>query len=94
MPVRRDVQSFPTVLRNPYEFAERPVLRSLWSCQIRGYSYRIVSLFSYVSMVERYPASHSLRAIRKLADPPFDWPNPIFSALYAAEGRAAFHGVV
>ena len=45
------------------------------------------SLFSYVSIEERIPASHPLRRIRKLADQALDRLNPTFCALYAAEGR-------
>ena len=45
------------------------------------------SLFSYMSIEEGIPASHQLRRIRKLADPPLDRLNPTFCELYAVEGR-------
>jgi transposase len=45
------------------------------------------SLFSYVSIEERIPASHPLRRIRRLADHALDRLNPTFCELYAAEGR-------
>jgi transposase len=54
---------------------------------MRGQRERSGSLFSYVSMEERIPASHPLRRIRKLADQALDRLNPTFCALYAAEGR-------
>ena len=54
---------------------------------MRGHRERSGSLFSYVSIEERIPASHPLRRIRKLADQALDRLNPTFCALYAAEGR-------
>ena len=54
---------------------------------MRGQRERSGSLFSYVSIEERIPASHPLRRIRKLADKALDRLNPTFCALYAAEGR-------
>jgi transposase len=54
---------------------------------MRGQQERSGSLFSYVSIEERIPASHPLRRIRKLADQALDRLNPTFCALYAAEGR-------
>ncbi len=54
---------------------------------MRGKQERSGSLFSYVSIEERIPASHPLRRIRKLADQALDRLNPTFCALYAAEGR-------
>jgi transposase len=54
---------------------------------MRGQRERSGSLFSYVSIEERIPASHPLRRIRKLADQALDRLNPTFCALYAAEGR-------
>ena len=53
---------------------------------MRGHRERSGSLFSYVSIEERIPTSHPLRRIRKLADQALDRLNPIFCALYAAEG--------
>jgi transposase len=54
---------------------------------MRGQQERSGSLFSYVSIEERIPASHPLRRIRQLADQALDRLNPTFCALYAAEGR-------
>jgi transposase len=54
---------------------------------LRGQQERSGSLFSYVSIEERIPASHPLRRIRKLADQALDRLNPTFCALYASEGR-------
>jgi transposase len=48
---------------------------------------RSASLFSYVSIEERIPASHPLRRIRKLADQALDRLNPTFCQLYTTEGR-------
>ena len=54
---------------------------------MRGQLERSDSLFSYVSIEERIPASHPLRRIRRLADQALDRLNPTFCELYAAEGR-------
>ena len=54
---------------------------------MRGHRERSGSLFSYVSIEERIPASHPLRRIRNLADQALDRLNPTFCELYAAEGR-------
>jgi hypothetical protein len=54
---------------------------------MRGHRERSGSLFSYVSIEERIPASHPLRRIRKLADQALDRLNPTFCELYAVEGR-------
>jgi transposase len=54
---------------------------------MRGQQERSGSLFSYVSIEERIPASHPLRRIRKLADQALDRLNPTFCDLYASEGR-------
>ena len=54
---------------------------------MRGQWERSGSLFSYVSIEDRIPASHPLRRIRKLADQALDRLNPSFCALYASEGR-------
>ncbi len=56
---------------------------------IRGQQERSGSLFSYVSIEERIPASHPLRRIRKLADQALDRLNPSFCQLYASEGRSS-----
>ena len=54
---------------------------------MRGQQERTGSLFSYVSIEDRIPASHPLRRIRKLADQVLDRLNPTFCKLYASEGR-------
>ena len=54
---------------------------------MRGQQERSGSLFSYVSIEDRIPASHPLRRIRKLADQALDRLNPTFCELYASEGR-------
>ena len=54
---------------------------------MRGQQERSGSLFSYVSIEERIPASHPLRRIRQLADQALDRLNPTFCELYASEGR-------
>jgi len=54
---------------------------------MRGQQVRSGSLFSYVSIEGRIPASHPLRRIRKLADQALDRLNPTYCMLYAAEGR-------
>jgi transposase len=54
---------------------------------MRGQQERSGSLFSYVAIEERIPASHPLRRIRKLADQALDRLNPTFCQLYASEGR-------
>ena len=54
---------------------------------MRGPRERSGSLFSYVSIEERIPASHPLRRIRKLADQALDRLNPTFCQLYPEGGR-------
>ena len=54
---------------------------------MRGQQDRNGSLFSYVSIEERSPASHPLRRIRKQADQALGRLNPTFCELYASEGR-------
>jgi hypothetical protein len=54
---------------------------------MRGQQERSGSLFSYVLIEERIPASHPLRRIRKLVDQALDRLNPTFCKLYAAVGR-------
>jgi len=54
---------------------------------MRGQQEPTGSLFSYVSIEERIPASHPLRRIRKLAYQSLDRLNPTFARLYASEGR-------
>jgi hypothetical protein len=47
---------------------------------------RFRSLYSYVSIEERFSASHTLRRIGKLADLALDRLNPTFCELYTEEG--------
>src|SRR5208282_4951386 len=44
-------------------------------------------MFSYVSLEQRVPADHPLRAVRKLTDAVLGRLSPDFDALYAASGR-------
>src|SRR5881227_2960918 len=44
-------------------------------------------MFSYVSLDQRVPADHPLRAVRKLTDAVLGTLSPEFDALYAASGR-------
>src|ERR1022692_1227086 len=44
-------------------------------------------MFSYVSLEQRVPADHPLRAVRKLTDAVLGTLSPEFDALYAASGR-------
>jgi len=53
---------------------------------MRGQRERSGSLFSYVSIEERIPASHPLRRIKNLADQAIDRLNPTICELYAVEG--------
>jgi transposase len=73
------------------EAAEKPgSLCQNWAAGqslMRGQQERCSSLFSYVSIEERIPASHPLRRIRKLADQALDRLIPSFCRLYAQEGR-------
>jgi hypothetical protein len=48
---------------------------------MRGHRERSGSLFSYVSIEERIPASHPLRRIRKLTDLALDRLNPTFCSV-------------
>jgi transposase len=54
---------------------------------MRGQQERSGSLFSYVSIKERIPATHRLRGIRRLTDQALDRLNRTFCKLYASEGR-------
>ena len=54
---------------------------------MRGHRKRSGSLFVFVSIEQRIPASHTLGQIRKLFDQVLDRHHPIFCELYAAEGR-------
>ena len=56
---------------------------------MRGQQERSGSLFYYVSIDERIPASHPLQRIRKLANQALDRLNPAFCEPYASEGRTS-----
>lgn len=54
---------------------------------MRGNDQQQDGVFSYVSLEQRVPASHPLRAIRKMVDEALDELSPRFDELYAASGR-------
>ncbi len=54
---------------------------------MRGQDARQAAMFSYVSLEERIPADHPLRAIRAMADRALAALGPLFSKLYALTGR-------
>ena len=54
---------------------------------MRGRAREQVPLFSYVSLEERIPASHPLRALRPMVDTALAALSPTFDALYEAGGR-------
>ncbi len=54
---------------------------------MRGPDQRQDEMFSYVSMEERIPADHPLRAMRSMVDPILKSLSPHFSKLYADTGR-------
>jgi len=86
-----DTKTGPPCGANHQEFAEKPA----HPCENGASAYPVMrgqqecsgSLFSYVTIEERIPASHPLRRIRKLADQALDRLNPTFCKLYASEGR-------
>jgi len=54
---------------------------------MRGQDTQQAAMFSYVSLEERIPADHPLRAIRVMADRALSALSPLFSELYAPTGR-------
>jgi transposase len=54
---------------------------------MRGSTEKDQELFSYVSLEDRVPKHHPLRAIRKLVDPILKELSPRFDAIYATTGR-------
>jgi transposase len=54
---------------------------------MRGHEDRQQYLFSYVSMEERIPKDHPLRALRKMVDAAFEDMSGHFSAIYSTIGR-------
>ncbi len=54
---------------------------------MRGQDTQQAAMFSYVSLEERIPADHPLRAIRVMADRALVALSPLFSELYAPTGR-------
>jgi transposase len=54
---------------------------------MRGDDHRQQDVFSYVSLEERVPAEHPLRAVRKIVDEVFRGMSKQFDGLYSATGR-------
>lgn len=54
---------------------------------MRGKPQQQSTMFSYVSIEDRIPADHPLRAMRTLVDPMLAELSPQFDALYSREGR-------
>ncbi len=54
---------------------------------MRGAGRRQSTLFSYVSVEDRIPATHPLRALQALVNPILTALSPRFDALYATHGR-------
>lgn len=54
---------------------------------MRGADDQAGSMFSYVSLEDRVPANHPLRAIRRITDRALDQLSPRFDALYVQFGR-------
>ena len=54
---------------------------------MRGQDSQQAAMFSYVSLEERIPSDHPLRAIRVMADQALAALSPLFSKLYAPTGR-------
>src|SRR4030095_4697904 len=57
------------------------------SRQMRGADEQPGSMFSYVSLEERVPADHPLRAIRRITDRALERLSPKFGTLYTTCGR-------
>ncbi len=54
---------------------------------MRGQDTQQTAMFSYVSLEERIPSDHPLRAIRRMVDEALHRLSPLFSELYAPAGR-------
>ena len=54
---------------------------------MRGQDTQQSAMFSYVSLEERIPADHPLRAMRKMVDEALRALSPLFDQLYAPSGR-------
>ena len=54
---------------------------------MRGQDTQQTAMFSYISLEERIPADHPLRAIRAMADCALRALSPLFDKLYAPSGR-------
>ncbi len=54
---------------------------------MRGQDAQQASMFSYISLEERIPADHPLRAIRAMTDRALKAMSPLFDKLYAPSGR-------
>ena len=57
------------------------------SSQMRGADEQPGSMFSYVSLEDRVPADHPLRAIRRITDRALERLSPRFGTLYVTFGR-------
>ena len=54
---------------------------------MRGADERTGAMFSYVSLEERVPADHPLRAVRRITDRALERLSPRFGTLYVKFGR-------
>ena len=54
---------------------------------MRGQDVQQAQMFSYISLEERIPADHPLRAIRVMTDRALQGLSPLFNKLYAPSGR-------
>jgi hypothetical protein len=54
---------------------------------MRGEDERVDALFCYVSLEQRIPGDHPLRAVRELVDAALAQLSRAFSKLYAQDGR-------
>ncbi len=54
---------------------------------MRGKPRRQEMIFSYISIEDRIPSDHPLRAIRRMVDPMLAELSPRFDAIYSSDGR-------
>ncbi|MGD8377328.1 MAG: IS5/IS1182 family transposase, partial [Acidobacteriota bacterium] len=54
---------------------------------MRGDDRQEMKLFSYISVEQRVPSDHPLRAIRRMVDEALEVLSPRFESLYASRGR-------
>src|SRR5262245_60889082 len=57
------------------------------SCSMRGNDDQPGSMFSYISLEERVPQNHPLRAVRRITDRALERLSPKFGTLYVNFGR-------